>query len=361
MKAILKLIHSIMISIGLLWSLPGIADVKKNLVMKELSAEAFVAQFEIDFHNTFVKINKNRKNIPSLLTTLTDDEKKYFMRLFRTNRISSLPSWKARGEGYETSIQGNRIFISPRLSYQGKVKVNGKIFTFRSRDLKKEQIRFENFMVSKRKFSMLNLIIDDAHAAGCLGACILILFGITALVGYLTYDEGMTTLEGDQASLNKLLMTLKEKKGQCSIDFKELRYESDSATPGDQDTFQDLKKIDQHVKAKIVVQDDEKKKLHPYILKEVLGVNVNSCEEFADLWVKKAGALNRSTAGKGKMDRRKEVCKVVDSYASCITNYKYVESRNYDGERRDGKDYRPETGRFGDRTLGQWFSDTISK
>jgi len=357
MKELSKKLHLLILCFSLIWSLPGLGDVRSSLKIKEISTNAFVLKFEQDFHRGIDFYNKNRNDLGTFAKRFNSEEKKYLLRFYRANRISSLPKWIPKGEGYELSYNGNTLYLSPRLAYQSKFLVNEKVFTIKSSDPNEIEKAFRAFMKTKRNFSFLNLFVDEANAGICGGICIAILFAAVIGGGLATADSGFSMLKGDRESLDVLLAKLKEKSGQCTKETRAQRFQHDSVVPGEQETWDDMKKISERIDTRF---ERNNKKLHPYVLKEVLGVNVSSCKEFAQLWSKKAGALAKrdqrsslsayENAKSSASSKEREVCKVVDRYSDCLANYK-KESLTFNGERRYEGDYNSETGKFGEESL----------
>lgn len=363
MRAILKLLHSFLLSLCLLWSLPGFSDVKQSIELKHRSLETFVTAYEMAFHKAIAKVNKDRKNLSRLVSELPEEQRKYFLHYFRMNRISSLPVWKKKGVGYEMSHEGNSVFFSPRLSYQSKILINGRAFQFKSHDPKVEFERLFKFHQQKRKFSFMNLIIDEAHAVCGTGLCILLVLGGAALVAYMASDFTDTVMSGEVGTLDGVLDEMKIKSGQCTRDTRKLFFKKDESVPGEQETFNDFKKLQEVMDTS---REPSKRELKTYVMQRIIGVKVDSCEEFAGLWDKHSGALAKQESQRsisanqarqqGKISKRKEVCSVVERYADCMSNY-IAQEKKFNGERRYEGDYNNETGLFRDRTIGEWISD----
>ena len=242
MRAILKNLYLLMTMVSLVWTLPGVADVRKSRDIGYRSLETFVAAYEFSFHKAMAKVNRDRNNISKLLSTLPKHQKKYFLHHFRMNQVNSLPEWKKKGVGYEMTYDGNKVFISPKLTYQTKIIINGRSFQFKSDDPNKEMERLLKFSNERKKFSFLNLIIDEAHAVCGTGACILIYLGGAAVVAYLAGDYTDTIMNGDTGTLTEVLDEMKVRSGQCTRDTRKLFFKRDTAIPGEQSTFDDFKK-----------------------------------------------------------------------------------------------------------------------
>ncbi|MCR9203741.1 MAG: hypothetical protein NXH75_04125 [Halobacteriovoraceae bacterium] len=321
--------------------------------IKELSLEAFVRVYEASFRQSISTYNEKADAPQEFLNKVGKTKVSKFLK---KNKIVRLPKMKPKGEGYEIKFQGNRIFISPRLSYQGKILFNQTPFLFRGKNFDTLQKDFQ-ILSSSKKFSLLSLFINDAHAIGPLAFGVYL--GVTATIAYFTADDALTMLEGDLESLDEVLSDMKEKKNKCHTDIRAIGLSASKEAPGEQETFKDMKKIEDALKAAPrydIHIASENQDLHSLIFREFYGKEVNSCQDFGRQWEENAGALNQRdhegiNAVRSNASRKtKEICQVVDAYAGCLYKMRKV-SALHNGERRNGNLYNEDTGLYRDQTL----------
>jgi hypothetical protein len=344
---------------GKAWAFEG--NPKK---VKELSIEAFVRVYESQFHSALKTFNKDIRDNPQ--EYFGKIGKKEVASYLQKHKIERLPKLQAKGLGYESRFQGHRIFISPRLAYQGKILFDQTALTIKGKSYN-ELLKEFHLLTKNKKFSFLSLFIQDAHAIGPLAFGVYL--GITAGIGYLVADDGVGILNGDLESVDEVLTDMTEKKNQCHTDIRAIGQTASKAAPGEQETFKDMKKIEDALKATRrydIHIASENKDLHTLIFREFYGKDVDSCQDFGRQWESKAGALSqRDQEGINRVrsnasEKTRKICEVVDTYAGCLYKMRKV-SALHQGQRRNGYLYNEETGLYRDQTFTERALDIIGR
>lgn len=349
----MKLLHPLILSMTLLLSGTSFAYEGDPQKIKEISIEAFVRVYEANFHQSILKLNQQADTPKAFFSQINKTE---MVAILEKYKIEKLPKLAPKGQGYEVKFQGHRIFVSPRLAYQGKILFDQTVFPIKGKSFLELQKSLKQVSEGK-KFSLVSLIIEDAHALAPLAFGVYL--GITAGIGYLVADDGIGIFNGDLESVDEVLSDMTEKKNQCHQDIRAIGQTASKEAPGEQETFKDMKKIEEALKATPrydIHIADENKDLHTLIFREFYGQNVDSCQDFGRQWESRAGALSKrdqegiSAVRANANSKTQRICEVVDTYAGCLYKMRKV-SALHQGQRRDGYLYNEETGLYRDQTL----------
>ncbi len=220
---------------------------------------------------------------------------------------------------------------------------------------------------TRAKSSFINFVIDEVNAAAVIGTILVVgVIGFT----YAAITGALDPILGNTDPLDDAFKDLQAKADNCSRNVRAINRINlvSGVTPGEQETWDEMKKIKDHIQVEFELSH---KRLHPYVLKDILGVKqAKTCKEFAELWAKSAGsrakkeqALSetaRFSADKKSRDKTRQVCNLIERYSDCLSSYK-KHAGKFNDKKRGGKNFNSNTGRFQEESLWDKLNGSNSK
>ncbi|MCO4794480.1 MAG: hypothetical protein KC493_12240, partial [Bacteriovoracaceae bacterium] len=322
---------------------------ENNLTVRSIIVEKYSSVL-LTAHDSAVKEYQKHLNNPSaLIAKLPKEEAQYLKKLMKHYKVTKLPKIKKTKLGHTLEVSGGKVTIPSTFLLDQKITFNGKIFKFNKKEsFKKNSIRLQKFMGSKKTASLMNLIINEAHALGFLAIGALVL-GTVAL-GAMVYSSAKKLIAGDNEDMKEFREGIKEKTKKCDSDLNNVEehkgyFSNWDKAPGAFETFSNMRKVATQLEEHQNGKSDSKEKVQEQLYKDYGIDNMKNCSDFAKEFRRKLGVTGRRNETyamiEGTEKNSKEViCAEVNEYIDCLSEFNKI----HKGHVNQGDGYKEDIG-----------------